>query len=95
MKTHFNMGKVKERIKVFFDPRAKFGKNIKISFLRQELFKRMELVMVYIPFTITFFLSPSQFVSEDKPNFKVYIVLGLCIEALRSTFTYLIIYIYN
>ena len=65
MKKHFEMKKVKERILIFFDPRTKFGKNIKISFLRQELFKRMELVMVYIPFTITFFLNAKHFVSED------------------------------
>lgn len=95
MKTHFNIKKVKERIKVFFDPRTKFGKNIKISFLRQELFKRMELILVYIPFTITFLVNPNHFVSEDKPNFKSYIVMGLCIEAIRATFTYLLIYIYN
>ena len=62
MRTHFNMRKVKERMKVFFDPRTKFGKNKKISFLRQEIFKRMELVMVYIPFTVMFFLRPNDFV---------------------------------
>jgi len=35
MKNHLNRQKIKERLKVFFDPRTKFGKNTKISFLRQ------------------------------------------------------------
>ena len=95
MKNHLNVQKIKERLKVFFDPRTKFGKNTKISFLRQEIFKRMELVMVYIPFTISYFLNPDDFISDLYPNFKVYITMGLCIEALRTTFTYLVIYVYN
>ena len=95
MRTHFNMTKVKQRMLVFFDPRTKFGKNIKISFLRQELFKRMELIMVYVPFTVMFFLNQNDFVSDDKPNFKVYLTMGICIEVLRTTIYYLVLYIYN
>ena len=95
MKNHLNTKKIKERLIVFFDPRTKFGKNAKISFLRQEIFKRMELVMVYIPFTISYFLNPNDFISDVYPNFKDYITMGLCIEALRTTFTYLVIYVYN
>jgi hypothetical protein len=95
MRTHFNWQKVKARMKVFFDPRTKFGKNIKISFLRQEIFKRMELVMVYTPFMVMFFFNQDDFVTADKPNFKVYLTMGICIEVLRTSFTYLVIYIYS
>ena len=80
---------------VFFDPRTKFGKNIKISFLRQELFKRMELIMVYLPFTVMYFLNQNDFVTNDKPHFKVYLTMGICVEVLRTSFNYLVLYIYS
>lgn len=77
MRTHFNLGRIVSKICVFFNPITKFKKNTKISFLRQELFKRMELVMVYLPFSIVFFLNPNNFISESKPNFNVYITAGI------------------
>ena len=79
MRTHFNLGRIVSKIVVFFNPITKFKKNTKISFLRQELFKRMELVMVYVPFSILFFLDPGNFVSEGRPNFNVYITAGIVI----------------
>ena len=53
------------------------------------------MVMVYIPFMVMFFLNQSDFVTDDKPHFKVWLTLGICIEVLRTTFTYLVIYIYS
>ena len=35
MRSHFNMASVRSKLLRFFDPRTKFGKNVKISFLRQ------------------------------------------------------------
>lgn len=35
MRTHFNMKKILSKVKVFFNPKTKFEKNTKISFLRQ------------------------------------------------------------
>ena len=67
------------KICVFFNPFTKFKNNSKISFLRQEIFKRMELVMVYIPFSILFFLRPNNFLSDSRPNFNVYITAGIVI----------------
>ena len=95
MHRHFRIGNLLPKLKAFFDPRTKFGKNIKISFLRQEIFKRMELVMVYLPFSVMFFFNQHDFVSDDRPNFKLYLTMGICLEVLRTTFTYLVVYVYS
>lgn len=55
----------------------------------------MELVVVYFPFTVMFFFNQNDFVTEDKPFFKVYITAAICLEVLRTTFTYIVIYIFN
>lgn len=95
MRTHFNATKILSKVKVFFNPKTKFERNTKISFLRQEIFKRMELVVVYLPFAVMFFFSQDQFVSPNKPNFKIYITTGICIEVLRTILSYLVIYVYS
>ena len=55
----------------------------------------MELVMVYVPFSLVFFINPKDFVTEGRPNFNIYITAAICLEAIRTVSTYLVIYIYN
>lgn len=95
MRRHFSLVKIISKIKTFFNPKHKFGKNIKISFLRQEIFKRMELVLVYIPFSAMFFINQDDFKTDGYPNNKLYITIAICLEALRTTITYLAIYIFS
>jgi len=55
----------------------------------------MELVLVFIPFSVMFFINENDFVTKDYPNSKIYISGAICLEITRTTITYLAIYVYN
>ncbi len=79
MRSHFGLRKIVSKICIFFSPRTKFEKNTKISFLRQEIFKRIELVLVIFPFTVLFLINKGDFVTPDYPNFATWITGGIAL----------------
>lgn len=74
---------------------TKFERDTKISFLRQEIFKRIELVLVELPFTALFLLNRGDFVTPQYPNFATWITAGIVFEVLRTAVTYLTIFVYG
>lgn len=95
MRSHFGLSKILSKIRIFFNPCTKFEKDTKISFLRQEIFKRIELVLVIFPFTVLFLIYKRDFVTPQYPNFATWITGGIALEVLRTVLTYLTIFVYN
>jgi hypothetical protein len=95
MRSHFELGKILSKIKTFFNPCTRFEKDTKILFLRQEIFKRMELVLVILPFTVMFGINKNDFVTDAYPNFSLWITVGISLEIFRTLITYIIIYIWK
>lgn len=46
MRRHFSISKIVGKMQVFINPCSKFNRDIRISFLRQDLFKRIEIIFV-------------------------------------------------
>lgn len=95
MRSHFGLMKILSKIKIFFNPCTKFEKDTKISFLRQEIFKRIELVLVVFPFTVLFLINKGDFVTEQYPHFAAWITGGITLEVFRTAVTYLTIFVYS
>ena len=95
MRSHFGLMKILSKIKIFFNPCTKFEKDTKISFLRQEIFKRIELVLVVFPFTVLFLLNKNDFVTQNYPHFPAWISGGIALEVFRTVVTYLTIFVYS
>jgi len=61
LRKHFTWRNILNNVSAYFKLNSKFKKDIKISILRQEIFKRMEIVLCFIPFTVIFFTTPNVF----------------------------------
>jgi hypothetical protein len=55
----------------------------------------MELILVYIPFSVMFFINQNDFTAEGYPNSQLYITMAIILEIIRTTITYLAIYIFS
>ena len=55
----------------------------------------MELVMVYGPFCVMYFSNKNDFVTDKYPYFNLGITSAICLEILRTSLQYLLLYIYN
>jgi hypothetical protein len=61
LRKHFTMKNILTNMTTYVKPNTKFRKNMKIAFLRQEIFKRIEIVYNFIPLTVGFLVVPSVF----------------------------------
>lgn len=61
LRKHFTWRNILNNVSAYFKLNSKFKNDIKISILRQEIFKRMEIVLCFIPFTVIFFTTPNVF----------------------------------
>jgi hypothetical protein len=95
MRRHFGFRKIISKMRTLFNPCTKFERDTKISFLRQEIFKRIELVLVVFPFSTLFLINKDDFVTEQYPNFSAWITGGITLEVFRTVVTYLTIFVYN
>ncbi len=61
LRKHFTWRNILGNVSAYFKLNSKFKNDIKISLLRQEIFKRMEIVLCFIPFCVIFFTTPHVF----------------------------------
>ena len=61
LRKHFTWRNILGNVSAYFKLNSKFKNDIKISLLRQEIFKRMEIVLCFIPFLVIFFVTPHVF----------------------------------
>lgn len=67
--------------------------------MKQEIYKRMEIVIVFIPLTISFILGNKWFNPSDSVAFwfdlQLHLAIVLSVEVVRCTFHYIFVYIFS
>jgi hypothetical protein len=93
LRKHFTWRNILNNVSAYFKLNSKFKNDIKISILRQELFKRMEIVLCFIPFTIIFFTTPNIFKFDCDYPIEMIVTGTICLEFVRMTVHYIVIFI--
>ena len=95
LRKHFTVERIFINLGKFLSPQTHFNKDIKISLLKQEIFKRMELILVFVPFATMFAFEIHWFEFPEFPNHNSdpYIAALIFLEFCRVCVNYLIIYV--
>lgn len=59
LRKHFTLKRIFGNLKNYWNSKTNFNRNIKIKILQQEFYKRIELVIVFIPLMLIFVLKYS------------------------------------
>ena len=95
MRRHFSASRIICKCLTLLNPKTNFHHNEKIAFLKQDLYKRIELTMVHIPFAVTFLLNKGDFLPPNDFNLETWVDVWLVVETLRTALSYLAIYVYS
>jgi hypothetical protein len=81
------------------NPFTKFSKDIRISIMRQEIYKRIELIIIFVPLAVMFIMGTPWFNKDNEIEFKfdvkLLLAIVVCLESCRFTIHYIIIYIFS
>lgn len=99
MRKHFTIKKIVSNLSRLINPMTRFSKDPKIAIMRQEIFKRIEIVFVYAPLLVSFVMGLHWFdridESTNKFDVKLLMAIVVCMESVHIIVHYLFVYIFS
>lgn len=95
LRKHFSLHRIVKNFWTFLNPYSSYNKDLKISILKQQFFKRIETILVFIPFVLTFAFQINwfQFPQFPQTSSQTFIAVVILLELTRLCMHYLIIYV--